>query len=418
VSDLPAPESVGTFDRAFALVEAVLDWLPGRDKLPPYREQAEQTAADYAEARQALVGETSAGIRDDGRGGILLSIAVPVQRYKQVLGAVLVSTSTEGMERQLRAVRVDILKLFGITFAVTVLLSLYLGGTIARPIRRLARTAERVRRSKGRQIEIPDLSHRNDEIGELSRSLKEMTQALWARMDAIERFAADVAHEIKNPLTSMRSAVETVSRISDPEQQKKLMAIIVDDVHRLDRLISDVSEASRLDSELSRQAPGPVDLRDLLEALVAIEAAARVGADAPRLVLDLPVGESLAALGVEARLGQVFRNVIQNALSFSPPRGRVLVKARRVEGAIRVVVEDDGPGIPDGSLEAVFERFYSDRPQERSAKFGVHSGLGLSISRQIVEASGGRIWAENRRDGVGRKEGSRFTVELPAIDPE
>lgn len=278
----PIPVTADWATRVFTILQATLDWLPGQEKLPFQQESTEQTAANFSEVRQALAGEPGVAVRDDGQGGILVSIAVPVQSYKQVLGAIMVSSSTEDMEEQLRAVRLDILKLFGITVAVTVLLSLYLGGTIARPLRRLARTAERVRRSKGREFEIPDLSYRNDEIGELSRSLKEMTEALWARMDAIERFAADVTHEIKNPLSSMRSAVETAARITDPEQQKKLMAIIVDDVQRLNRLISDVSDASRLDSELSRQAPVPVDLRALLQALTSIEGASHVAPDARR----------------------------------------------------------------------------------------------------------------------------------------
>ncbi len=248
-----------------------------------------------------------------------------------------------------------------------------------------------------------------------------MTDALWQRMDAIERFAADVAHEIKNPLTSLRSAVETVARVDDPEQQKRLMSIIVDDVHRLDRLISDISDASRLDAELSRDMPTEVDVRQLLVALTDIERAAAADGR-PAVELQLAPGADLTVCAAEGRLGQVFRNVIANAKSFSPPDGRIAVRAERLARAdgdvIMVSVEDDGPGIPEENLESIFERFYSDRPvagpDGKGEKFGTHSGLGLSISRQIVEAADGEIRAENRRQADGNVAGARFVVELPA----
>jgi two-component system sensor histidine kinase ChvG len=246
---------------------------------------------------------------------------------------------------------------------------------------------------------------RGDEIGELSGALAEMTAALWARLDAIERFAADVSHEIRNPLTSLKSAVETASRVRDPEQREQLMRIIVEDVARIDRLIGDIAGASRLDAELSRGAAAPVDVVQLLRAMADVQAATS-GADGARIVLDLPPERRLVVDGIEDRLGQVLRNLIANAASFSPPGGTIRLAARRAGDAVEIAVEDEGPGIPEDRLEKIFERFYSERPQ--GEKFGTHSGLGLSISRQIVDAHGGEIWAENRPRG-----GARFVVRLP-----
>ncbi len=229
-------------------------------------------------------------------------------------------------------------------------------------------------------------------------------------MDAIERFAADVAHEIKNPLSSIRSAIETLRRIQDPARQKQLLAIITDDVTRLDRLITDVADASRVDAELSRIATEQVDIAPILHTLKDLQDATR-GDDDPWIELDV-VPSGLVVLGVEDRLVQVFRNVIANAESFSPPRGRIAIAARRTAGGVEITVDDDGPGIPDGKLDQIFDRFYSERPSEE--RFGQHSGLGLSISRQIVEALRGRIIADNRRAPDGHVLGARFTVVLPA----
>lgn len=419
VSLLPPPdEPADPLTRAAnAIYDFVIDLLPESEELPPYRERALPQAADYEETQAALNGEVAQALRVAADEQLVLSVAVPVQRFKRVLGALQLSASGRTIEQNLRSVRFDIIKLFAISLAVTVLVSLYLAGTIARPLRRLARAAEQVRRGHGLgggrgagQPLIPDMSRRNDEIGDLSGALNEMTHALWQRLDAIERFAADVAHEIKNPLTSLKSAVETAARIKDPEQQRRLMAIILDDVARLDRLISDISGASRLDAELSRGESEPVDIARLLAALVDVHAATG-GPDGPRLVLDVAEQRSLIVRGIEDRLGQVFRNVIANAASFSPPGGAISIRARRDKNSAEIVIEDEGPGIPDDKLEAIFDRFYSERP--KGEKFGTHSGLGLSISRQIVNAHGGRIWAENRRAANGEVAGARFIIRLP-----
>ncbi|MDJ0969039.1 MAG: stimulus-sensing domain-containing protein [Kiloniellales bacterium] len=392
------------------MLDRAIDWLPGVDHLPVYYEAPVQRATDYDEVANVLrVGRGGGMARVGRRGGLVLSAAVPVQRYRQVLGALMLSKDGSDIEAAVRHRRRDILLVFAIALGVTILLSIYLANTIARPVQRLAEAADRVRHAKGRQVEIPDMSHRRDEVGELSAALIDMTESLWTRLDAIERFAADVAHEIKNPLTSVRSAVETVARVDDPEQQKKLMSIILDDVQRLDRLISDISDASRLDAELSRAQTESVDLAQLLGALSETYDAV-IEEKELKFELSLPTRD-IVVQGIEGRLGQVFRNLISNAISFSPPGGTIRLQVRPQSGVVEILVDDDGPGIPETKLAAIFDRFYSERPSDE--KFGTHSGLGLSISKQIVEALGGQIAAENRRNSDGTVVGARFRVRLP-----
>jgi two-component system sensor histidine kinase ChvG len=324
---------------------------------------------------------------------------------------VVLSNDESGIEQTVRNVRFAIIKLFGVALALTVLLSVYLAGTIARPVRRLAAAAERVRRGSGRKVVIPDFTQRGDEIGELSGALREMTSALWQRMDAIEHFAADVAHEIKNPLTSLRSAVETAARVDDPEKQRRLMRVVLEDVHRLDRLITDISNASRLDAELSRDETALIPLDRLLKTLIDMY---RDGPESmPRLVLDLPEERraALAVSGAESQLVRVFRNLLDNAISFSPPDGTITVRARSIDDFVRVTVEDEGPGLPEGKLVEIFSRFYTERPAGEA--FGQHSGLGLAISKQIVEAHRGSIRAANLCDTAGGVLGACFIVDLP-----
>ena len=413
VLELPAPKTVGPVMR---FADRVYDWiveeLPRRTRYPVYLESVSQRADDYPEVMRALRGETASAIRSDpASAGLVLSAAIPVQRYKQVLGAVMLSTGSGEIEEEIRTVRLELLRIFSVALLVTVLLSFYLAGTIVRPIRRLAGAAERTRGRRAR-VEIPDFTRRGDEIGDLSGSLREMTDALWHRMSAIESFAADVAHEIKNPLSSLRSAVETAVRIEDSAKQRRLMAIILDDVERLDRLITDISDASRLDAELGRLEVAPVDIAAMLEALADLHESTRTEG-APHLVLEVTNrGRPLIVPGTETRLSQVFGNLIANAVSFSPPLGEIRLTARHDGRAVLVVIEDQGPGIPDEKLTAIFDRFYTERP--RGEKFGTHSGLGLSISKQIVEAHRGMIWAENRKDASGAGTGARFCIRLPS----
>jgi two-component system sensor histidine kinase ChvG len=417
IEPLPPPEPPES-----PILEALgsaYDWLlsqmPAREIYPVYGESAVQVADDYQEVDRALDGETSTFVRSGGDNSLVLSVAVPVQRYRQVLGALFLTKKGKDVEATLRQTRITIIAVSLGALGITVLASLYLASTIALPIHRLADAAERVRRAKGRLTAIPDLSARRDEIGDLSGALRDMTEAVWQRMDAIERFAADVAHEIKNPLSSLRSAVETVARIEDPTQQRKLMGIILDDVQRLDRLISDISDASRVDAEMSRAEITRVRIRDLIAALVDIHVDIHsvTGAEgAPKVVGDVPDNDDLAVMGAEGRLGQVVRNLLSNALSFSPTGGTVTLKARREDGRILVTVEDEGPGIPDDRLKTIFDRFYTERPE--GEKFGMHSGLGLSISQQIVEGHNGRLVASNRRDAHSHVIGARFIIDLPA----
>jgi two-component system sensor histidine kinase ChvG len=382
----------------------------GIDWQPDVKQELRMSSSDQSR-------EMAPYIRRTAENRLLVTVAEPVERNRHTVGIVLLTREAREVDDSLLAVRLSIMGLFGLALGLTVIMSWYLSLTIARPLRRLAGIAEEMRDARhGRQpagaivLPVPDrLRARRDEIGELATALSDSAVALWARMDAIERFAADVAHEIKNPLSSIRSAIETLRRIDEPAGQKRLLAIIADDVHRLDRLISDISDASRVDAELSRAAAEPVDIAPMLVVLAEIHEATRAE-NAATLTLDIPPGP-LVVMGVEDRLVQVLRNLIGNAASFSPPGGQIMLRARETGGIIELAVEDEGPGIPDGKLEDVFDRFYSERPSSES--FGQHSGLGLSISRQIVEALKGRISAENRRDETGRVTGARFVIRLP-----
>lgn len=349
-------------------------------------------------------------IRRTQEDRLLVTVAEPVIRNRNTVGIVLLTREAREVDESLLTVRMSILGLFALALVLTVLLSWYLSLTIARPILRLAGAAHDMREGRGRSGTVPPkLLCRTDEVGELAHALTESSAALWARMDATEQFAADVAHEIKNPLSSIRSAIETLRRIEDPSQQRRLLAIIAEDVIRLDRLISDISDASRVDAELSRTATQPLDVGSILAILTEIQDATRAEGD-PVIALDVP-GAPLLVQAVEGRLVQVLRNLIGNARSFSPANGTVFLQAREVGAMVEISVADEGPGIPDAKLEHVFDRFYSERPE--GERFGQHSGLGLSISRQIVEALKGRIAAENRRDDSGRVLGARFVVRLP-----
>ena len=340
-----------------------------------------------------------------------VTVAEPVEREKRTVGIVLLTREAREVEDSLMSVRLSIIALFGLALALTVLLSWYLSLTIARPILRLADAASEMREGKGRTGSVSSsLLARRDEVGQLANAVADSTSALWARMDATEQFAADVAHELKNPLSSIRSAIETLMRIEDPARRKQLLTIIGQDVMRLDRLISDVSDASRLDAEMSRVTAMPLDVVAILRMLKELDDATRDPDNEPGLDVTAPPA-GVSVLAVEDRLVQVLRNLIGNAHSFSPPRGRIEVVVRDIDPRVEISVEDQGPGIPEANLEHIFDRFYSERPH--GEKFGQHSGLGLSISRQIVEALHGQISAENIRDSTGKVLGARFIVRLP-----
>ena len=410
-SILPPPDAAPTLEQVVDRLMGLFDGLFRRDwELPLYNEAPDQRADDYDESADALLGESAKALRIAADGSLVMSVAVPVQNFKLVLGALMISADDEDIEAGVREVRSAILRVFWLALAITVFMSLFLAWSIARPIRRLAEAADKVRHGYSRRVTIPDFSARHDEIGELSMALADMTESLYNRIDAIESFAADVAHEIKNPLTSIRSAVEAIERVGADEHRVRLLEIISGDVARLDRLISDISDASRLDAELSRAETVTFDAVGLLETLVEIQrtTAAEGG---PRFVIRNAAPGPVIISGIEERIGQVVRNLLDNAVSFSPPGG--LIELGIALDGIRVIltVTDEGPGLPEDNLEKVFERFYTLRPEAEA--FGTHSGLGLSISRQIAEAHDGTIRAMNRRDSSGAVIGARFVVELP-----
>jgi two-component system, OmpR family, sensor histidine kinase ChvG len=359
----------------------------------------------YSEVSKAMHGDVATAQRVDENNKLVLSVAVPVQKFKTIYSVLLVSTESGDIDDILREERATLIEVFIVALIVMVISSLFLSSTIAEPVKQLAAAADRVRRGHSGRETIPSMVERGDEIGELSKSLAGMTRALYDRIDTIERFAADVAHELKNPLTSLKNAVEMMAGAKDTAAREQLMGIVRNDVKRIDRLISDISDASRLDAELSRETSNAVDLAHLLETIVEVYKVTQM----PRgvtlsLAIDMPGGA--VALGRDERLGQVFRNLIDNAISFSRDGAPVTIAARNEGRLARIAVEDEGPGIPPDNLETIFQRFYTERPAEHG--FGKNSGLGLSIARQIVESSGGRLWAENREGG-----GARFVVELP-----
>ncbi|WP_349372132.1 stimulus-sensing domain-containing protein [Salinarimonas sp.] len=410
-------------------------WIAVRDVFAPRAAPSLETIGPtdgrtFPEVRQALSGERSSVVRLNPAGETIVSVAVPIQRQRAVRGVLLLSTQGGDIDAIIASERFALLQVFMVAAAVMIVLSLLLANAIAGPVSRLAEAAERVRRGIKSRQEIPDFTGRADEIGHLSGALREMTEALYDRIEAIESFAADVAHELKNPLTSLRSAVETLPLARSDDSRARLLDIIQHDVRRLDRLISDISDASRLDAELARSEAEPVDMARLLGAVVSISNDVRRPEDAPiALEIRRPhprkggaqggangEGRGFVVLGNDGRLGQVVRNLLDNARSFSPPGGTVRVALEREGEVVRMTVEDEGPGIPDHALERIFERFYTDRPEQG---FGQNSGLGLSISRQIVAAHRGTIRAENRLgaagpDGEPRRLGARFVVTLPA----
>lgn len=411
-----------------------------RGDLPLYKDLGPNNGKGYAEVAAALEGRNAYAVQVNDRGQVIVSVAVPVQRFRAVLGALLLSTQSEEIEQAVAAERLVIVRVFLVAMAVMVVVSLLLASTIAGPVRKLADAAERVRRRTRSRVEIPDFTRRSDEIGHLSGALRDMTDALYSRIEAIESFAADVSHELKNPLTSLRSAVETLPLAKSDTSRARLLEVIQHDVKRLDRLITDISDASRLDAELQRQEAEPVDLTRLLTTVTSVHNDVRRGDGVSvKLTFEPAAGVTggFIVLGHDSRLGQVINNLIDNARSFSPKGGEVRVTCRRLKDAVEIIVDDDGPGIPPHALARIFERFYTDRPEEQG--FGQNSGLGLSISKQIVDAHAGRIWAENRpansgeakgkakgrarkpkveeaddATGLPRPAGARFIVHLPA----
>lgn len=389
--------------RSARYVDRSIETITSFRAIPAYREAARDTAAQWPEIAMASASRGIATrLRRAADGDFILSAAAGVPGG----GAVHLTDSAADVTRILRDERLSSFWLLLGVSGLTLFLSFYLARTIVRPLRMLAIAAHRVRLGRSREVVVPRLPDRRDEIGALARALSDMSIALRHRIDATEAFAADVAHELKNPLASLRSAVDTLEQVAQPDLRDRLMAVIRDDVARLDRLITDISDASRLDAELSRTGFGPLDAGVLAAGLVA---AYRTSGLPPGIALDyLPPAVGAARIqGDAARLAQVLRNLIDNAISFSPRPGQVLVSAETGPDRVLLRVEDEGPGVPEANRADVFRRFYSERPAAED--FGRHSGLGLSIAAAIVDAHGGTIAVGDRPQG-----GAVFTVELPA----
>lgn len=388
---------------AARFLDAVIDTVAGADRAPLYRERGRDRGLDWPDVRTAQTthGDATTVWRAPDRTPVITA-AAPITD----LGVVMTTYNARDITQTVRSERYRLSVVLAIVSIVSILLSLFLARTIVRPLRRLARAAVRVRLGRAREVVVPRLPERSDEIGLLARALSDMSQALRARIDATESFAADVTHELKNPLASLRSAVDGLANVKDPELQARLLAIVQDDVHRLDRLISDISEASRLDAQLSRATFEPVDIAQMIQALLD-QREARGLPNGIRIVFDRRA-EPLRVLGEGARLERVFENLIENAISFSPENGLVTISAANEGHMLVVRVTDEGPGVPEEAREAVFRRFHSVRPAAEA--FGQHSGLGLAIARTIVEGHQGSIGVEARED---RLSGARFVVRLP-----
>lgn len=396
--------------------ENIRDWIGDKLHNLPWRKakRANLRRNLKSEIRAGLEGDSSYGPRYDIDDNLIVMVSEPIQRVQQVLGVVTVESDDVGSV--VSDARQAIVPMIGLAFLAMFLSSLALTLFISLPMRRLARAAEIVTRSAKKRDAIPDLSGRRDEIGDLSLVLRDMTQGLYSRIDDIANFAADVAHEIKNPLTSLRSASDTLRVAKTKEQREKLINIIQQDVSRMDRLISDISKASKVDANLARETAKTLDVAEISENIVEFyqQTRSKEGpnvADGTKIDADNPV----YIRAYETPFAQVLRNLIDNALTFSPDDGTVTVTANKTGKRVVFTVDDEGPGIPPDNLEAVFERFYTERP--KGASFGSHSGLGLAICRQIITAHRGTIYAENRLDDDGNIIGARFTVDVPRQRP-
>jgi len=414
-----------------SMFERIWSWLQAQfrsQRLPLYTDIGAESGKAYDEVKLALNGVSSPLVRVDDQGNTVVSAGVSIQRLQRVIGALMLSTRGSDIDTIIAEERAKIMTMAVAVIVVTILASLFLAGTIAGPMHRLARAAEQVRRDVKTRRKIPDYAHRRDEIGHLSHALNDMTSAMYRRMEAIETFAADVAHELKNPLTSLRSASETLKIARTEDDRDQLVEIIQQDVHRLNRLISEISDASRLDAELARETAKPVNVASLLMTVSSMNNGFHrddmppitVNIDGIRSCEQARRSQAYVINGHDSRLSRVLNNLLENAASFSPEEGKIAISMRQAPKTreVEILIEDEGPGIDNEDLEKIFNRFYTHRPQEKA--FGENSGLGLHLARQIVEAHGGRIWAENRtlpRSQVGAARapvtGARFVIRLP-----
>lgn len=398
------PDTEAWKRKAARTLDRVIDRVVAADRPPPFREPSVDSRAAWPEVRAATTGPARAMLRTAPDRTPMISAAAPLGDGSTLL----TTTNAREITRTVRAERFRLGVVLLVIVIVSVLLSLFLARTIARPLRRLAIAAHRVRLGRAREVQVPRLPSRRDEIGTLARALSDMSLALRQRIDATEAFAADVTHELKNPLASLRSAVETLDRVSDPALQQQLITVIRDDVGRLDRLITDISEASRLDAELSRARFETIDLGVMIEGLVATREERGLNGDV-RLAFARPHKGTAVVFGDGSRLTRVVENLVDNAVSFSPTGGLVQIAATRDDDDVLIRVDDEGPGVPPDAREAIFNRFHSIRPEGEA--FGRHSGLGLAIAKAIIDGHSGSIEVTDRDDAA---PGARFLVRLPA----
>lgn len=390
------------------IVDIFAKILPQNQILPVY--PSANNFKKFPDIMQALQGKESMRAWRDSidEKATYLSTAAPIIKNNALIGAVYMVRSGADIRKDIQNFWIQILQIFLLNFFIMLLISIYLSGSIARPLRRLTRAAEQIRRNKNGAENIPDLSERLDEIGELSLVLIDMTESLQERLGTIERFAADVAHELKNPLTSMKSAAETLQNTKKKENREKMMAVLQHDIQRMDRLITDISAASRLDAALYNDVLSPLNINKILENMT------RRYQDQfhPKIIFEYsaPASQKWIIRAAEDRVQQVIDNVVMNAVSFAQDADVITISLHKKNNMIDVYIEDQGPGIPEEKLEDIFNRFYSQRPQTES--FGKHSGLGLSICNQIMTAMGGAIRAQNIKTRDGKIAGARFVISF------
>ncbi len=411
------------------LIRIILVIIPRPDRLKEYELGNIDHIKDHTDTVLALTGVTAVSAWIDKNHNILMTAAVPIIKEKNIQGIALITRDGQDIQNDLSDMWIRMLGAFAITVVFTIIVSIYLSGVIAKPLKKLSKTAEGVRKGKLKHYDIPDYSKRNDEIGDLSIALRQMTEALSDRMDSIENFAADVAHELKNPLTSLKSAVEALTVAKKKEDRVKLTDIVLHDVDRLNRLITDISTSSKLDAQLSRQTLEEIDIKSIISNIldtyqnplgrtISKSHAWQETATAKNIniVLSSNTEAPILVWALSGRLEQVINNIISNALSFSPENANITIKALEGKNNVKILIEDQGPGIPKNKLEDIFERFYSERPHTEA--YGRHSGLGLSICKQIVAAFGGDIFAENiylKNNEATEPQGARFTIILKKV---
>lgn len=393
-------------EKVARMLDKAMDFVLGAPPILLYEDPVQTNARNWPEVGESLTTTSTIALRRAALDGTpVINAATPVGNSGQAL---LVTRNARDITEFVREARQTLAIIVGAALAISILLSLFLARTIVDPLRTLVRAAVRVRLGRDRKVVVPRLPARRDEIGLLARAISDMTAALRQRIDAVETFAADVAHELKNPLASLRSSVETLERVTDPELRRQLLAIATDDVRRVDFLITEIADASRIDAELSRTTFEPVDLLGLVLAIVA-ERDTRGANGTCRVVVSRMDNADMIVPGDPARLERVLHNLLDNAVSFSELGSLIDIELAEVSDRIVVSVSDHGPGIPVEVREKVFERFHSLRPSDEA--FGRHSGLGLAIARTVVDAHFGRLIATSRED---RLSGARLEMTLPA----